>query len=125
ELWVGCIAGALEEKDFAAKLRVAGFSDVEIDTWRVYKIDDARQFLSEAGVDVDAMAPQVEGKFASAFIRARKPEAKSCCGTEGCSRSRSGSVSSRSRARSASPRRIHTWWRRRPIGSSSRTISFG
>jgi arsenite methyltransferase len=85
ELWVGCIAGALEEQDFAAKLKAAGFADVEIEAWRVYKVDDARQFLSEAGVDVDAMAPQVEGKFASAFIRATKPAAKSCCGPECCS----------------------------------------
>jgi SAM-dependent methyltransferase len=85
ELWVGCIAGALDERDYVAKLTAAGFADVEVEPWRVYKIDDARQFLGEAGVDVDAMAPQVEGKFASAFIRARKAEAKSCCGPECCS----------------------------------------
>jgi SAM-dependent methyltransferase len=85
ELWVGCIAGALEEKDFAAKLKAAGFADVEMEAWRVYNIADARAFLTEGGVDVDAMAPQVEGKFASAFIRARRPEqAKSCCGPECC-----------------------------------------
>ena len=84
ELWVGCIAGALEETEYAAKLRAAGFADVEVEPWRVYKIDDARAFLTESGVDVDRMAPQVEGKFASAFIRARKPEAKSCCGPECC-----------------------------------------
>jgi SAM-dependent methyltransferase len=85
ELWVGCIAGALEEREYISKLTAAGFADVEVEPWRVYKIDDARQFLGEAGVDVDAMAPQVEGKFASAFIRARKPDAKSCCGPECCS----------------------------------------
>ena len=73
ELWVGCIAGALEEKEYAAKLPAAGFGDVEMEPWRVYNVDDARAFLTEGGVDVDAMAPQVEGKFASAFIRARKP----------------------------------------------------
>ena len=85
ELWVGCIAGALEEKDYAAKLNAAGFADVELEAWRVYNVADARAFLTEGGVDVDAIAPQVEGKFASAFIRARKPAAKSCCGPECCS----------------------------------------
>jgi arsenite methyltransferase len=85
ELWVGCIAGALEEKEYAAKLKVAGFADVEVEAWRVYNVDDARAFLTEGGVDVDAMAPLVEGKFASAFIRATKPAAKSCCGPECCS----------------------------------------
>jgi SAM-dependent methyltransferase len=84
ELWVGCIAGALEEKDYIAKLQAAGFADVEVDAWRVYNVADARAFLTEGGVDVDAMAPLVEGKFASAFIRARRPEAKSCCGPECC-----------------------------------------
>ena len=84
ELWVGCIAGALEEKEYAAKLKAAGFTDVDIEAWRVYSVDDARAFLTEGGVDVDAMAPQVEGKFASAFIRARKPETQSCCGPECC-----------------------------------------
>jgi SAM-dependent methyltransferase len=84
ELWVGCIAGALQDTDYADKLRAAGFADVEVDPWRIYKIDDARAFLTEAGFDVDRMAPLVEDKFASAFIRARKPEAKSCCGPECC-----------------------------------------
>jgi SAM-dependent methyltransferase len=84
ELWVGCIAGALEEKEYTAKLKAAGFTDVDVDAWRVYNVDDARGFLTEGGFDVDAMAPQVEGKFASAFIRARKPEAKSCCGPTCC-----------------------------------------
>src|SRR3954462_4264551 len=85
ELWVGCIAGALEEKEYAAKLQAAGFTGVELEAWRVYNVADARAFLTEGGVDVDAMAPQVEGKFASAFIRATKPAAKSCCGPECCS----------------------------------------
>jgi len=84
ELWVGCIAGALEETEYAAKLRAAGFSDVDVEPWRVYHVDDARAFLTESGVDVDRLAPQVEGRFASAFIRARKPEAKSCCGPDCC-----------------------------------------
>jgi hypothetical protein len=84
ELWVGCIAGALEEQDYAAKLRAAGFADVDVETWRVYNIDDARAFLTESGVDVDRVAPEVEGRFTSAFVRARKPEAKSCCGPACC-----------------------------------------
>ena len=84
ELWVGCIAGALEEKEFAEKLTAAGFADVEIDPWRVYNVDDARAFLWDAGVDVDALASQVKDKFVSAFVRARKPEQKSCCGPECC-----------------------------------------
>jgi len=84
ELWIGCIAGALAEKDYTAKLRAAGFTDVDLETWRVYRIDDARAFLTESGLDVEAMAPQVEGRFASAFIRARKPAASACCGPDCC-----------------------------------------
>jgi arsenite methyltransferase len=84
ELWVGCIAGALDETEYAAKLGAAGFADVEVEPWRIYKVDDARAFLTEHGIDVDRVAPQVEGKFASAFVRARKPAAKSCCGPECC-----------------------------------------
>ena len=75
ELWVGCIAGALEENAYVSKLQAAGFSDVEIDVWRVYNIEDARSLLAETGLDVDALAPQVKDRFASAFIRARKPAA--------------------------------------------------
>ena len=77
-LWVGCIAGALEEEDYRAKLAAAGFTGIEFEPTRIYNVEDARQFLTEAGVDVDAMAPQVEGKFLSAFIRANKPKA-ACC----------------------------------------------
>ena len=88
ELWVGCIAGALEDADYTRKLTAAGFVDVEVDPWRVYRVDDARQFLSEAGIDVERLAPEVDGKFASAFIRARKPDQKavekSCCGPGCC-----------------------------------------
>ena len=84
ELWVGCIAGALEENDYAAKLSTAGFTDVNLEAWRVYDVNDARAFLTESGIDVDAVAPQVEGRFASAFIRATKPAAKSCCGPTCC-----------------------------------------
>ncbi|HYM22424.1 MAG TPA: arsenite methyltransferase [Vicinamibacterales bacterium] len=78
-LWVGCIAGALKEGDYRRKLGAAGFGAITIEPTRVYKIDDARAFLSGQGVDVDAMAPKVEGKFMSAFVRASKPAAKSCC----------------------------------------------
>ena len=73
ELWIGCLAGALEEKEFEAKLKKAGFGDVSITPTRVYTIDDARDFLSAAGIDADAMAPLVDGKFMSAFVRATKP----------------------------------------------------
>ena len=84
ELWVGCIAGALEDTEYAAKLAAAGFADVEVEPWRVYNVEDARAFLTETGLDVDTIAPQVKDTFASAFVRARKPAAKSCCGPECC-----------------------------------------
>ena len=73
ELWVGCVAGAMEESEYRSKLSAAGFAEIEIEPTRVYAVEDARQFLTAEGIDVDAVAPQVEGKFASAFIRARKP----------------------------------------------------
>ena len=85
ELWVGCIAGALRDEEYVAKLQSAGFTSVEMNPWRVYQVADAREFLAGSGIDVDAMAPIVEGKFASAFIRATKPEAKGCCGPDCCS----------------------------------------
>ena len=85
ELWVGCVAGALREDEYVEKLRSAGFVDANVDAWRVYRVDDARAFLAEAGIDVDRVAPQVDGKIASALIRAQKPEAKSCCGPTCCS----------------------------------------
>ena len=80
-LWVGCIAGALQDDQYVAKLAKAGFDDIDIEPTRVYEIEDARTFLSGQGVDVDDIAPQVEGKFMSAFIRAKKPA--SCC-APGC-----------------------------------------
>jgi len=82
ELWVGCVAGALSEDEYRGKLRRAGFEAIEIEPTRIYKVEDARQFLAAEGVDVDAIAPEVEGKFASAFIRAAKP--KGCCGPSCC-----------------------------------------
>jgi len=84
ELWVGCIAGALEETEYVSKLTAAGFADIELEPWRVYHVDDARAFLTDSGLDVDQLAPQVEGRFASAFIRARKPAATACCGPACC-----------------------------------------
>lgn len=72
ELWVGCIAGALEESEFEAMLTDVGFSDVEIEPTRVYSVEDARSFLAGTGIDVDTVAPQIEGKFLSAFVRAVK-----------------------------------------------------
>jgi SAM-dependent methyltransferase len=78
-LWVGCIAGALEDWRYAAQLAKAGFEDIEIQPTRVYNIEDARAFLGGQGIDVDAMAPVVEGKFMSAFIRAVKPAKTACC----------------------------------------------
>lgn len=82
-LWVGCIAGALSEDDYRSKLAHAGFLETSIEPTRVYNIEDARHFLTEAGVDVDTIAPQVHEKFMSAFIRASKPKA-SCCGPDCC-----------------------------------------
>lgn len=82
-LWVGCIAGALEEQDYAAKLAKAGFTGISIEPTRVYSIEDARSFLTEAGIDVDAIAPMADGKFMSAFIRATKPGG-ACCGPSCC-----------------------------------------
>jgi arsenite methyltransferase len=75
ELWIGCVAGALEETEYREKLAAAGFEQVELEPTRIFCAADARAFLAGAGVDADAIAPQVDGKFASAFIRARKPGA--------------------------------------------------
>ena len=84
ELWIGCVAGALEENDYRAKLDNAGFEQVEIEPTRIYKVDDARAFLADAGLI--ALAEQVEGRFMSAFVRAVKPAAAAaCCGSTCCS----------------------------------------
>jgi arsenite methyltransferase len=74
ELWVGCVAGALEEREFEALLREAGFADPSVEPTRVYEPEDARSFLEEAGLDVDAFAETVAGRIMAAFVRARKPE---------------------------------------------------
>jgi arsenite methyltransferase len=89
-LWAGCIAGALDENDYQIKLAVAGFEAIGIEPTRIYKIDDAREFLAGKGVDVDAIAPLVDGKFMSAFVRAKKPgksateKAEACCAPTCC-----------------------------------------
>jgi len=84
-LWVGCVAGALEENEYRAKLASAGFETIEIEPTRIYRIQDAREFLSGQNIDVDAIAPQVDGKFMSAFVRAVKPQRKEpCCGPTCC-----------------------------------------
>jgi arsenite methyltransferase len=76
-LWVGCVAGALEDTEYRAKLSAAGFEAIEIEPTRIYRVEDAREFLSAEGVDVDAIAPQVDEKFMSAFVRAVKPSSSS------------------------------------------------
>jgi arsenite methyltransferase len=73
-LWVGCIAGALQDSEYVAKLTAAGFEQIGIEPTRIYDVEDARDFLSAKDVDVDALAPQIEGKFMSAFVRATKPK---------------------------------------------------
>ncbi len=73
-LWVGCIAGALQDTEYSSKLAAAGFEEIDIEPTRLYKTADAREFLKDQGVDVDAIAAEVDGKFRSAFIRARKPQ---------------------------------------------------
>jgi arsenite methyltransferase len=83
-LWVGCIAGALRDYDYVAKLARAGFESIDIEPTRVYNIEDGRAFLNAEGVDVDAIAPEVEGKFISAFVRAIKPASASCCSSACC-----------------------------------------
>ncbi|HEU0121062.1 MAG TPA: arsenite methyltransferase [Bryobacteraceae bacterium] len=82
-MWVGCVAGALEEKEYERKLAAAGFQNVELEPTRIYSVEDAREFLTGEGIDVDAIAPQVDGKFFSAFVRATKPTA--CCPPGCCS----------------------------------------
>jgi ubiquinone/menaquinone biosynthesis C-methylase UbiE len=85
-LWVGCIAGALEDDEYRAKLMFAGFQAVNIEPTRVYRVEDAREFLSGKGIDVDALAQSVDGKIMSAFVRALKPQAATgaCCAPTCC-----------------------------------------
>jgi arsenite methyltransferase len=82
--WVGCIAGALEENEYRGKLAKAGFEQIEIEPTRIYRAAAAREFLAGQGIDVDTIAPQVDGKFLSAFIRAVKPVGAICCDPSCC-----------------------------------------
>jgi hypothetical protein len=84
-LWVGCVAGALEENEYRSKLASAGFEQIDVEPTRIYRAEDACEFLSGQGIDMDAIAPQVDGKFMSAFVRAVKPNSpKACCGPTCC-----------------------------------------
>ena len=88
ELWVGCVAGALHEDDYRRFLAEAGFESVDLEPWRVYEMEDAKQFLAEGGLDAHALAAEVDGKIASAFVRATKPmaapKADAACCAPGC-----------------------------------------
>ena len=84
ELWVGCIAGALRDTDYIATLGAAGFTEVGVDPWRVYRVEDARTFLAEAGLDANRIAHEIDGQVVSAFIRASKPLTSTCCGPDCC-----------------------------------------
>jgi arsenite methyltransferase len=83
-LWVGCVAGALDEKEYRGKLAAAGFEQVDVEPTRIYRAEDAREFLCCQGTDADAIAPQVDGKIMSAFVRAVKPAKEACCGPTCC-----------------------------------------
>jgi len=84
-LWVGCVAGALDEAEYRGKLSAAGFEKVDVEPTRIYRAADAKEFLASEGIDSDAIAPQVDGKFMSAFVRAVKPNTKEpCCGPTCC-----------------------------------------
>ena len=79
---MGCVAGALDEWHYREKLTAAGFKDVTVEPWRIYDLHDARQVLTDAGLDAESVAATAEGAFASAFVRATKPAA--CCGPSCC-----------------------------------------
>jgi arsenite methyltransferase len=84
ELWVGCVAGALEESDYQQRLTDAGFERVDLEPTRIYRADDARQFLAESGLDAEAVSAQIDGRFMSAFVRATKPAARDACCAPTC-----------------------------------------
>ncbi len=85
ELWVGCVASALSDREYVAKLASAGFENIEIETTREYSFEDARMFLTHEGLDADVLAQQVDGTFISAFFRAKKTAAaRDCCGPTCC-----------------------------------------
>ena len=83
--WVGCIAGALEENEYRSKLKAAGFGNIELEPTRIYRAEDARDTLLSEGIDIEAIAPQIDGKFMSAFVRAVKPAPSApCCAPTCC-----------------------------------------
>jgi arsenite methyltransferase len=84
ELWVGCVAGALEEYEYREKLARAGFESIDVEPTRVYKMEEAREFLEAAGLDPETVGPQIDGKFISAFVRATKPASKAACCAPAC-----------------------------------------
>jgi arsenite methyltransferase len=84
ELWVGCVAGALQDTEYLEKLQHAGFESIDVEQTRVYQIEEARQFLTAAGLDAEIAGPQIKDKFISAFIRANKPAAGACDCPPGC-----------------------------------------
>jgi ubiquinone/menaquinone biosynthesis C-methylase UbiE len=84
ELWIGCVAGALEEQEFLSLLEEVGFENPSIEPTRVYRLEDAKTFLSESNLDVGKLAADIDGKFMSGFVRATKPKASACCGTDCC-----------------------------------------
>ena len=83
-LWVGCVAGAMEESEYRSKLAAAGFEQIELEPTRIYRVEDAREFLSGENIDVDAIAPQVDGTIMSAFVRAVKPQRQQACCAPTC-----------------------------------------
>ena len=83
ELWIGCVAGALEENEYRSKLAHAGFAEVDLEPTRIYRAADARSFLESAGLD-ESLLSKVDGRFMSAFVRAQKPSAAACCGPTCC-----------------------------------------
>lgn len=84
ELWVGCVAGALKENEYREKLARAGFESIEVEATRIYRVEEAWEFLESAGLDPEIVGPQIDGKFISAFVRAVKPAAKSACCAPTC-----------------------------------------
>ena len=85
ELWVGCIAGAMQETDYRQKLLTAGFESIDVEPTRIYQVEEARGYLAAAGLDADVVGPQIKDKFMSAFSRAKKPQTRACCGPTCCS----------------------------------------
>jgi hypothetical protein len=84
ELWVGCIAGALDENEYREKLARAGFESIDVEPTRVYRMEEARDFLVAAGLDPETAGPEIDGKFISAFVRAAKPTSKAACCASTC-----------------------------------------